>query len=244
MVDAAGAVGRETQFAGLAAPECDQFLNGLHRQAGRHDKDERRCRHLNNRHEIAHRIVAQLGVHARVGAVRAACPQQKGVAVRRRARDCSGAEAGARATAILNDDRLPQHFAEPRPNDARDYVDATAGRERHNDLDRLARIGLRPYRQRAPDCRQRGRARDKQHPSDRAKHFHVVILRSLKPTGSETITYRSPATRLLTPIKRAFRSWQAGTRRWAGGCCAGIVRPRPAIGACWDRTVHPRRRPC
>ena len=93
--------------------------------------------------EIAHRVVADLGIDAGIRAVGAAGAEQQRVAVGRRLRHRGCAEHAARAAAILDDDRLSEFLAELRRNDARDHVDAAAGDERHDDLDRLIGIVLR-----------------------------------------------------------------------------------------------------
>ena len=107
--------------------------------------------------KVADRIVAELGIDAGIRSMRAAGPEQKRVAVGRRLRHRCGAEHAARASAILDDHRLPQLFAQPWRDDAGDHVDATAGDEWHDDLECLIGIILSSGRRSEADCEQRHR---------------------------------------------------------------------------------------
>jgi hypothetical protein len=103
--------------------------------------------------------------------MRAASPEQERVTVGGRLRHGRGAEHAARAPAILDDHRLPQLLAQPRRDDAGDHVDAAAGDERHNDLDRLIGIVLSSGRRSEADCEQRSR-RPCKNTSSRLKNSH------------------------------------------------------------------------
>ena len=97
-----------------------------------------------DRHEHLDGIVADVGVHRRTGGQRAAGRDEDGVAVGIGGRHELGADAAARAAAlILDDDALAKHCAKPVCDDARHAVGRPTGRERHDHLDRPVRIGLR-----------------------------------------------------------------------------------------------------
>src|SRR5262249_24080789 len=68
--------------------------------------------------------------------------KQEGVAVRLGCCDGLVANHAGRAGAILNDDRVTQHFAEALRNDSAHRVDWPARGVRHNRLDSAVRIGL------------------------------------------------------------------------------------------------------
>jgi hypothetical protein len=85
-----------------------------------------------------------------------------GVAVRRRFGNVVQAEHPARARPVLHDDLLAEALGHLRRDEARHDVGGVPRRERDDDADRLARIGLRAGT----------RAREQQKNSN-AKSFHV-----------------------------------------------------------------------
>ena len=76
-----------------------------------------------------------LAVSTEVGAIR------KVVAVGRGADDLGRGDVAAGAGFVVDDDRLPQRLGELLRHDARHHVGAAAGREAHDDADRLGGPG-------------------------------------------------------------------------------------------------------
>jgi hypothetical protein len=91
--------------------------------------------------EIFERIVVELGLHERIDGQRAVRSGEQRVAVRRCGRDRSSAETAARAGARFNDDRLAERCRHALGDDPRHEVGVAARRERHDQPDRLVRIG-------------------------------------------------------------------------------------------------------
>ena len=94
--------------------------------------------------KIPHRVVAhaleQMGIDGKAGHA----AEQHRVAVGRRPGAQLGAEAAARAGAIVDHDRLPELLAHPLGQDACDQIGRAAGWKRSNEADGLGRITLRP----------------------------------------------------------------------------------------------------
>ena len=91
------------------------------------------------------RIEIEIGKqHGVVGDVRADDEQR--VAVGRRRRDGLGADGGAATRPVLDDDVLADPVLQVLGDDAGERVDRAAGEERHDQLDGLCRIVLRPGR--------------------------------------------------------------------------------------------------
>jgi hypothetical protein len=65
-----------------------------------------------------------------------------GVAVRRRARRIAHAGVAAGADLVLDDELLAEFFRQLLPDQPRHHIDRAAGRERHDDPDRLRGILL------------------------------------------------------------------------------------------------------
>ena len=95
-----------------------------------------------DRREIAHRIVRQLAVHARIDRHRAGDAEEQRIAVGRRFGGDLGADDGAGAGPVVDDNLLPEHGRHFRREHARDDVAATAGSEGHDEFDGLGRISL------------------------------------------------------------------------------------------------------
>jgi hypothetical protein len=99
-----------------------------------------------DRREALHRIVADVLIDDGADDEGARIAEQQRMAVRLRlgGRPCPDGAAGARP--ILDHDALPQHDRETLPDEPCHDVGRPARRERHDDPDRLYRIGLRRRR--------------------------------------------------------------------------------------------------
>ena len=113
----------------FAGTDC-VHRDAVRRQVGEPDRDE-----------ILQRIVVELGLHERVDGERAVRAGEQRVAVGRRARRHLGAEAAARAGAVLDHEGLAERLAHALAAQPRDEVRIAAGRERHDHAHRLVRIG-------------------------------------------------------------------------------------------------------
>jgi hypothetical protein len=108
-----------------------------------HDEQAFRFEHVRDRREVAHRVVRHLREERDVHRVRSEAAHRQRVAIRWRFRHCIRADVPARAGAVFDHDRLAPGFGDPRSDQPRIQVGDAAGRERHDDFDRLRRIGLR-----------------------------------------------------------------------------------------------------
>ena len=115
-----------------------------------------------DRDEILQRIVAELRLHERIDGERSVRAGEQRVAVGRGFRRHVGAEAAARAGAVLDHDRLAEHLLHVLAGDARDEVGVAARRERHDQPDRLVGIGGERHARQHGDERRCG-DRAKQH---------------------------------------------------------------------------------
>ena len=84
---------------------------------------------------VGRRLLHQIALHD--GAAR----DQQRMAVRRRLRHIGGTERAARARSIFHDHRLLQRVFQLRREIASQQISGRAGRERHDQIDRLAREG-------------------------------------------------------------------------------------------------------
>ena len=177
MLRAAGAVRGIGEPARVRARGGDEVLHRAIAACRVDDQHVRLVRDLHHRREVAHRVVRQLIVQARVDAVRADAAQHDGVAVGRRFRSELGADDAVGAGAILHHHRLAERAAELRADLAPDHVVVAAGGIRHDRADRLRRIAL---------C---GRHRA---PQKQEKQFHETPAVSLPRARAES---RRHATR-------------------------------------------------
>ena len=118
---------------------------------------ERRDDQQRHRLEIGQQVVRQVVVGRAGDDMRAVLAEADGVAVGRGAHGPADADGASRAGDVLDDDGLAERHPHPLGEDASDHVGRSAGRERHDDGDRLRRIGLREGKPR--HRRQRDRAR-------------------------------------------------------------------------------------
>ena len=136
-------------------------LRRVHHQHVRNAGDER------DRHEVLDRVVRHLRIERRIDRLRADRSHQQRVAVGRRLGDEVGAEVAAGAGLVLDDEGLAERLAELRREGAREDVGRPAGRERHDDADRLVRpraLRARPRRwRRARETEANERTTTKRH---------------------------------------------------------------------------------
>ena len=112
--------------------------------AALHDQDVRGAARKADRREVLDRVVGQLGVEARIDAVRGDVGEKQRVAVRRSLRRKLGAEQPARAGAVVDDDLLADLGADVGCERAAHRVGRAADGLRDDDLDgALLREGLR-----------------------------------------------------------------------------------------------------
>ena len=116
--------------------ELHELRQRLGRQVVAHGHDER---HAHQARDVRqrHRIVGHLA-QMRPGGERADAGQRQGVAVGRRVRHRLDADDAAGAALVLDDDGLAELLRQRLHQEPRRQVDAAAGREGHDDLDRTA----------------------------------------------------------------------------------------------------------
>ena len=101
------------------------------RQVGPRHQHLRRHHQHRDRRELLERVLVEIGIEARIDRDGVADDQQR-VAVRRRIGDKDRAGGIACAGLVLDDDRLGPDRAQSFGEDARDRIDRTAGRRRHD----------------------------------------------------------------------------------------------------------------
>src|SRR5215472_12413478 len=106
--------------------------------------------------DVTDEVEIELVVERRIDCVRRSGPQQR-IAVGRRTNDRFGADIGAPARTVLNDEWLAQALRQPLAHQAYQYIRRAAGGRGDDDAHRPRRIGLRPSE--ARDGRERGNAR-------------------------------------------------------------------------------------
>ena len=127
------------QLARVLAHELDQLLEARERRARVHHQHVGAGVHLRQVHEVAHRVVAELGVQAVCDRALANAGLHDGVAVRCHLGCAQRADGAAGAADVLDDDLLAELLAERFGHHAGHHVAGAAGRERADQLDRFAR---------------------------------------------------------------------------------------------------------
>ncbi|KAG1246807.1 hypothetical protein G6F65_020493 [Rhizopus arrhizus] len=112
----------------------------LQRRRCRHHEDGRHERHVDHRREVPLGREAQIPVDPGIDRERAVHHQQR-VAIGRRFRDDARADVAAGAGAVLHHHWLPQLLLQVGADAARQQIGAAAGRERHDDGDRVRGVG-------------------------------------------------------------------------------------------------------
>ena len=131
----------ERLLARLAPAELDELLQRAHRHAGIDAENRRLVGVLPDRHHVLHGIEGRL-VHDRVDGV-AAGDAEEGVTVGRRLDRGFGAEISAGARPVVDQHGLAEARRHLLGDEPRGEVGPAARRERHDELDRPRRPGLR-----------------------------------------------------------------------------------------------------
>ena len=170
---AAGADARRRRLVRIGLQPGDQLLGVLGRQRLLADDHQRRHREPDDRLEIVHRIPRHRIERRRADVARPVADAER-VAVGRRADHAADADGGARAGHGLDQDRLAERLLHVLAHDPRDRVGRPARRERHDQRDRLRRIG---FGLRA------GQARNAQRPAQqqRSRNSHGFSPVSVSP---------------------------------------------------------------
>ena len=135
---------REIELAGIRLRVGDELLHRVHRQRRIDHEHVGNAGDQDDRREILDVVVRHLRVQARVDRVRAHGAHFQRVAVGRGLGDQLRADVAAGAGPVVDDDRLAPCVGELLRDGAGEDVGGAARRERHDEADRLRRIGLRP----------------------------------------------------------------------------------------------------
>ena len=140
MHGSARAAGSEIELAGRAAGGRHQPLDVLDRRVAADYQHRGRVGDMHYRHEVLVDLIAQAAVKVRVGRQRE-LPQQQGIAVGRGARGSVVAYIGAATRAVVDDEGLAGALGELVGDQAGHIIAPAAGREGHDDGDRLRGVG-------------------------------------------------------------------------------------------------------
>ncbi|MNV47178.1 hypothetical protein D3C71_1390370 [compost metagenome] len=135
-----GAV-HQPALAALLLGQRGGFLHRVRRQPVLRQQHHRRHGDDADVLEATQRVVGQRRFQRRQHRVRGAARQQQGVAVGLCARHRVGADHRGRAGAVLDNDGLAQAARQLVGQEPRHRICGAAGREGHNDLDRLLGVG-------------------------------------------------------------------------------------------------------
>ena len=145
------------ELAGTGPRQRDEFAERFRRHFRIEQKQQRILPHHNDGGQVALRIVRQVRAGRRHDR-EARSHHQERMAVGRRLGGRVGADDAARSRTVVDDHRLPERFFEIGRDKPRHHVIQSAGRERHDQLDRTDGIGLRlrvVVRRRAPSVARR-----------------------------------------------------------------------------------------
>ena len=132
------------QLARPGARERDELLQVLRRHVGMDDVQARHLGEQRDRLEVLDRVVGELVEDERVDRERADVAEDQRVLVGRRG-DLGHRDVAGAARLVVDVDALAEQLAELDRGRAGDDLRAAAGRERHDEADRLGRPGsLRP----------------------------------------------------------------------------------------------------
>src|SRR5262245_6646620 len=138
-----------------------------------HDYDEGVADDARDRRDIADEIEVELLIKRRIdGVVR--CGKEEGIAIWGSADDRLGAEIGASAGPVFDDERLAEPLRQPLADHARNNVSRAARGKWHDQTHRPRRIGLRLRD--ARDGRQRGSAGGQMQNLSTVGKFHDALL--------------------------------------------------------------------
>ena len=123
----------------LRLAQCDQVFERIHVDRWVNKKNGRAIAAVDDGCEFTNRVISRVAIQRRIHCERRARNEDGvtiGVGLRHRAR----ADITASTGTIVDHHRLPPQFGQMFAIDAGSKVSATAGRERHQKADRLARI--------------------------------------------------------------------------------------------------------
>ena len=142
MAGRADAARTHIDFARIDLGICDEVRDRLHRQRRIDYDDQRRTLDAGDRRNVAGEAEVEIVIERLVdNAGRAG--QQKRVAIRRRMGHEAGADIGAGAATVLDDDLLIETLRHRLGHKPRDNVERAAGRDGNDETDRFVRIGVR-----------------------------------------------------------------------------------------------------
>ncbi len=133
--------GREVELARIRLGVGNELLHGVGRHRRIDDEHIGDARDEDHRDEVLDVVVRHLRIQARIDRVRADRAHFERVAVGRRLGDEFRADVAARARPIVDDDALAPGFGEVLRDLAGENVGGAARRKRHDEADRLRRIG-------------------------------------------------------------------------------------------------------
>ena len=142
MRQATNAGGGKIEFAGLRFRKRDEFSHAFGGNVACNDEHLRHGHDQRDRREILAHVVGDL-FHRGADGQGARAHDPDGVAVGICFGDRIGAQHAGLSAAIVDQDRLPCELRHPLTDHARDDVVRAAGRERHDQPDRLSREILR-----------------------------------------------------------------------------------------------------
>src|SRR5580692_625735 len=142
MAGRADAARAHIDLARIALGVSDEFRDRLGRKRRIDRHDQRRALDAGDRRDIAREAEIEIGVERGIDRARGSREQQR-VAVGGRMRDRGGADIGAGAAAVLDDDLLADALRQRLSDEARNDVEGAAGRNRDDQMHRPRRIGLR-----------------------------------------------------------------------------------------------------
>jgi hypothetical protein len=165
--------GEMSRRAGSRRCECQlgcgqgrqKFSHGRIRRLGGYDQRERDDGQQGDRLQILVRIVIEALEPMLVDRHFRGLPNEQRQSVGICDGDTAGADGAAGSGAIFHDHRLPKRRRKLGRDNARHHIAGAAGRIGHDQVDRAARIGLTPSRQ-----RRHGQPGDQRHRAQGARH--------------------------------------------------------------------------
>ena len=243
---------RHVQLARIRARVADQVgdvLDAGGLRLGRvHHQHVRHPGHHRDRRQVLERVEWHLRIERRIDRLRADRAHQQRVAVGRRLRDEVGAEVAAGTRLVVDDEGLAERLAELRRERARQDVGGAAGRERHDDADRLRGPGAgrrrrRLRKQRRRDQRGRCGEQDEEVAADRV-HGETLGVTSAQSVSQQAVRpERACPRRLFSTGGRGGRPGVSDSKRKGSGTACGVrSRDPPRVPASLGLSVSPRKR--
>jgi hypothetical protein len=166
----AGAGRRIAELAGLAFGIIDEFLQRAGRHLAVHHQEQRHLPERSDRDQIGERIVGHVAVQIWIDHDVAGIGDAERVAVGRRLRDRVHRDVAAGARLVVDHHGLAAARRQEGAENARAQIGDAARRGRHDDVDRLGRIGLGVRRRDARGAGHREHSGDARHGAGGAAH--------------------------------------------------------------------------